>query len=489
MHLLLGLATDVFPAWTLVTRDAGAAACLNLTSSLGSGKVVTSQLDPKYASSREDYWNARESVYAPSCVVYPDSAQDVSVTLQAVRAADSRFAIKAGGHSPNDFFSSVDQGVLIDLGSMTAKSYDAASTLATYEPGSNWGELYEYYEQYGRTVMGGRLSGVGTGLALGGGLSYLSPQYGMACDSFRELEVVLPSGEIVTASETADPDLFFALRGGGGNAFGIVTKYTVQSRPVGNFFAGNIIYLFEQTDAVLLAIRDFIAYNADPKASILPTYEKLTTPDLTLNLDEVIVMFLVYDGEDPGTAFANFTSIPHLVSTLSIMTYPEVANLPLPLTAELTRADNIFRCGVHHIEDDSLETAFAAWVTWAETNKGSYVHTSFDIYPVPRSLTSASNAQGGNAMQMPDGPWFWVDYLLSTPPGLLETQYDAIQASFRELVASTPDAAGLPLFLNEASWDQDPLSTFSSFATLQQIKEKYDPDEFFTEKTGGWSFA
>jgi FAD/FMN-containing dehydrogenase len=281
----------------------------------------------------------------------------VSIAIQAIRAAGSRFAIKAGGHNPNNFFSFVDGGVLIDLGTMDANFYDSETMLAAYEPGSNWGELYEFYEQYDVTVMGGRLSGVGTGLALWGGLSFLLPQYGMSCDSFHEREVVLPSGEIVTASADSNPDLFLGLKGGGGNVYGVVTKYAVQSRPVDKFYAGVIFYLFEQTDTVIQEIHDFIAYNTYSKATILPTYEKLPTPDPSLNLDEVITIFLVYDGEDSGNVFGSFTKIPLLFDTLSIKTYPEVANMPIPLTAELTRAGTVFRSGVHHIEDDSYKEA------------------------------------------------------------------------------------------------------------------------------------
>ncbi|KAI4599050.1 hypothetical protein KJ359_002467 [Pestalotiopsis sp. 9143b] len=478
------------PVRGLFTRSAGTVACANLTSSLGAVKVVSTPLDPEYIATQQDYWNARQSVYTPACIVYAQSAQDVSVSLQAVRAAGSRFAIKSGGHNPNNFFSSVDGGVLISLEQMTDKSYDETSTLASYEPGSNWGELYSYYQPLGVTVMGGRLAGVGSGLALGGGLSYLSPQYGIACDSFRELEVVLPSGEIVTASASSNADLFLGLRGGGGNAYGVVTKYTVQTRPIGNFYAGNLVYVFEQCDAVLEAITDFIAYNNDPKASILPTYEKLSTPDVDLNLDEAIILFLVYDGEDPGTAFDNFTSIPHIIDTRSVKTYTEVVNMPVPLVAELTRADNVFRSGAHHVEDGSARLALDTWRAWAEDNKGSYIHTGLYLYPVSRSLTDASRAQGGDAMGLlPDGPWFWTAYDLATPPLLLDSVYDAIQDSFRDMVASTPDAEDLPLFLNEAAWDQDPLATFSTYSQLQEIKKKYDPDGFFANKTGGWSFA
>lgn len=466
---------------------AGPAACANITTQLGSSKVVSSELSLNYIESIE-YWSTLQDTYKPSCVVYPNSAQDVSIVLQAVRAADSRFAIKAGGHNPNTFYSSVDKGVLLDMSRMTEKSYDPETTLATYQPGGVFGDIYEYFAEYNRTVVGARLAGVGTGLALGGGMSYLSPQYGLACDSFRELEIVLPSGEIVTASNETNPDLFFASRGGGGNAYGVVTKYTVQSRPSGEFWAGNLIYAFPQKDNVIEAIGNFIQYNTDPKAAIIGTYEKLGTPDLNLNLDEAIIMFLVYDGPDPGDAFSNFTSITPLLDTTGVKTYVEVVNMPIPMSTELSRGANIFRVGVHRPGDGSYENALDLWREWAETNKGKYILLSLDFQPVPKSLTDASNAQGGNAMQMPDGPWFWLNYLISTPPGMSEADFNAVQASYRDLVKSSGNAEGLPLFINDANYDQNPLQTFSTFAKLQEIKKRYDPDNFFADNTGGWSF-
>ncbi|EEA23660.1 hypothetical protein TMatcc_006744 [Talaromyces marneffei ATCC 18224] len=488
--LLIGI--QIFSCiFTAAIATSDATACTNLIGSLGFGKVSSNPLDLRYIASREDYWNAQQSVYQPSCIVYPTSAQDVSIALQAIRGSGSRFAVKAGGHNTNNFFSSVDNGVLIDLSSLNAKSYDPSSALGTYEPGSTFGELYDYYTRFGRTVLGPTLAGVGTGAALGGGLSYLSPQYGMACDDFRELEVVLASGDIVNASPESYPDLFFGLRGGGGNAYGIVTKYTVQTRPSGQFFAGNLVYLFEHNDAVADAIRTFMQYNPDPKASIVATYLKLPTPDLNLNMDEAILMFLVYDGSDAGNVFNNFTGIPYLLNTMSIKTYPEVINMPMPFLTRLTRGDNIFRVGVHRVvDDDSYKIAINAWRNWAQRNKGYYELLTLDYEPVPKSLTDASNAQnGGNAMQMPDGPWFWISYILETPPSMSQADYDTVQASFAEMVDSVGNAEGLPLFINDASLDQNPLATFSTYSELQQIKAKYDPDAFFTQKTGGWSFA
>ncbi|KAH0389919.1 FAD-binding domain-containing protein, partial [Aureobasidium melanogenum] len=270
----------------------------------------------------------------------------------------------------------------------------------------------------------------------------------------RELEVVLPNGTIVTASPTENEDLFFADRGGGGNAYSVVTRYTVQTRPSGTFYAGNLIYLFKQTSHVLDAIHNFMKYNTDPKAAIIGTYEKLFTPAVSeLNLDEAVIMFLVYDGPDPGDAFANFTALPHLLNTLGPKTYPEV------------------------YKSIDLMTTYTGQPLKLRRN-------------VPKSLTDASNSQnGGNAMQMPDGPWFWLNFLLSTPPGISKTAYDQIQKSFRDMVNSVPNAEGLPLFINDASYDQNPLQTFSTYSRLRDIKRKYDPDGFFESYTGGWSFS
>lgn len=466
----------------------GPAACTNLSSTLGTAKVVTSDLNLDYIESQYDYWNAKQSAYNPSCVVYPTSAQDVSIALQAIKSASSRFAIKAGGHNPNTFFSSVDQGVLIDLKNLNQRSYDASTTLATYGPGGTFGDVYEYFAQYNVTVVGARLAGVGTGLALGGGLSYLSSQYGMAADSFRSLEVVLPNSSIVTASATQNPDLFFACKGGGGNAYGVVTQYTVQSRPSGTFTAGNIIYAFDQVEAIGQALASFTRYNTDPKAAVIGTYEMLGTPDLNLDLDKAGILFLVYDGPDPGDVFANFTSIPYLLNTVGPKTYLEVINMPVPLSTDLSRGDNFFRIQVHRIDDDSWNSTIAAWMAWSETMKGKYELMSLDWQPVPKSLTDASRAQGGNAMEMPDGPWMWFNYLLTTLPTMTAAEYAEAQEEFREFVGSIPNAEGLPLFINDAAFDQEPLRTFSTFETLKATKKRYDPDGFFANYTGGWSF-
>ena len=304
--------------------------------------------------------------------------------------------------------------------------------------------------------------------------------------------MVLPSGEVVTTSAKKNADLFLALKGGGGNAYGVVTKYTVQSRPIGTFYAGNLIYFANQTFAVLEAIRDFTRYNTDPKAAIIGTYEKLLTPGLGLNLDEACLMFLVYDGPDPGNLFDNFTRLPYLVNTLGGgKSYNDVVNLPLPGATNLAKGDNFFRNSVHHINDDTYMTAIDNWRTWADANKADYLLTSIDFQPIPKSLTDASKKQGGNALNLPDGPWYWLNFLITSPPLdlALNATYTAAQSRFKAMVDSVPNAKDLPLFPNDSGYDQNPLKTFTTYKTLQKTKKKYDPDNYFADYTGGWSFT
>ncbi|PWN26921.1 FAD-binding domain-containing protein [Jaminaea rosea] len=470
----------------------GQTACSQIQGSLGQGKVANPNLlNFQYQQSKNGYWNTRLNANNPACAVYPSSASDVSTSLKAIKAAGSRFAIKAGGHNPNANFSSTNNGVLLDMSKMTDKSYDPAKGTCTYQPGNKFGDLYEFYEQFGVTITGARLSGVGSGLGLGGGLSYLSGEYGLSVDGFQSLEVVLPSGEIVTASKTSYPDLFFAMRGGGGNAYGVVTSYTVTARKVGKFHSGLLVYALNETNRVLEAVHDFTRYNTNPKANLIATWEKIPLPDLNINLDEIFILFAVYDGEDPGNSYKNFTDIPHILDTRQVRSYVSTTrDLATPFATDISKGSNTFRVSVHAIDDDTYKQAYDQWRAWAQRPeiKSKYMLTSLDFQPVLRSLTDASKSQGGNAMDMPDGPWFWLNYLLTTPPTLSASDYNEIQESFKEMVNVVPAAKNLPLFINDAAYDQNPLPTFSTYQRLKSIKAKYDPDGFFSSKTGGWAF-
>lgn len=136
------LVTCLFALFTAAfAASAGDQACKTISGSLGTQKVATNSfLNIQYIASKV-YWNTRLGRANPACVVYPASSSDVSTALKAIKAAKSRFAIKAGGHNPNENFSNTDGGVLLDLGNMKDKSYDPTAGTCTYQPGNRFGDL------------------------------------------------------------------------------------------------------------------------------------------------------------------------------------------------------------------------------------------------------------------------------------------------------------------------------------------------------------
>ena len=310
----------------------GHAACDQITKQLGGSKVL-GPLNLAYTATVTDYWNKQQALNKPACVVQPSTTQDVVVIVKEIHAANSTMAIKAAGHNTNNFWSSTAGGVTIDMTKMTGKSYDADSETGTFQPGSEWGPLYEYYEQFNRAPVGGRLSFIGAGLALGGGLSHLSQHYGFACDNFRSLEVVLVDGSIVTATaDNEHADLFLALKGGG-NQFGVVTQFTVAVHPITDFWGGIVIYDGKYSPQLLELGRQFTNTNEDPRAAIIITHTVLGTPDLLEKLgisipglDTLVIVFNVYDGPDGTAVFQSFTDIPHVIDLRSKQKYSQLTS-------------------------------------------------------------------------------------------------------------------------------------------------------------------
>lgn len=153
-------------------------ACTRLKDDLGASKVSFPGLAPTWIDSTTHYYSHEQAANKPACVVAPTNATDVQAAVRAIRAANATMAVKAGGHNTNNEWSSVAGGILLDLKNLNDKSYDQHTETGFYQPGNRWKDLYAYYGQYDRVIVGGRLGSVGSGLALGGGLSFLSAEYG-----------------------------------------------------------------------------------------------------------------------------------------------------------------------------------------------------------------------------------------------------------------------------------------------------------------------
>lgn len=196
---------------------------------------------------------------SPSLIATCRSAEDVAAAIAWARTSDVPISVYGGGHSVNGS-AVVDSGLCVDLRGLRDVVVDPEQSTAQVGGGCTWGELDAATQAHGLAVTGGRVSTTGVGgLALGSGSGWLERRLGFTCDNLLEAQVVTADGRIVTASDTENPDLFWALRGGGGN-FGVVTRFTLRLHPVGPIvFGGMLMYPAPMGAAVLRNFRDFIA--------------------------------------------------------------------------------------------------------------------------------------------------------------------------------------------------------------------------------------
>jgi len=199
----------------------------------------------------------------PALIAMCESSDDVALALAYARDRGLPIAVRAGGHSVAGM-SLVDDGVVIDVRPMKDIEIDVEARVARVGTGVTWGELDMAAQEHGLATTGGRVSTTGVaGFTLGGGSGWLERSYGLACDNLLAAELVTASGDRVRASATENPELLWALRGGGGN-FGVVTRMELQLHEVGPMvFAGLAAYDPADGRRLARAFRDFHAPGPD----------------------------------------------------------------------------------------------------------------------------------------------------------------------------------------------------------------------------------
>jgi FAD/FMN-containing dehydrogenase len=194
----------------------------------------------------------------PRLIVRPAGTADVAATVLFARETGLPFSIRGGGHNVTGFGTN-DGGLVLDLSSLRTVHVAQDARIARVGGGATWGDVDNATHPFGLATPGGVLSTTGVGgLTLGGGFGYLTRKYGLCCDNLVSAEVVTADGRTVTASSEENPDLFWALRGGGGN-FGVVTSFEFRLHPVGTVVGGPVFYPIDRCGDVMRFYRDFIA--------------------------------------------------------------------------------------------------------------------------------------------------------------------------------------------------------------------------------------
>ncbi|TDL17542.1 FAD-binding domain-containing protein [Rickenella mellea] len=271
---------------------------------------------PQYTADNAHY--AVSSIQNSTCSIEPNTPQDVAEILRIVGRDDVRapFAIKSGGHAYNIGQSSTT-GIQLSLVKFNTVSYNPSTKTATIGTGLTWDQVYKQLEPIGVMVTGGRIPGIGVGgFSLGGGYSWKTDQFGLCVDTIVSFDVVLPSGQFTRVTNSSNPDLFFALKGGLNN-FGIVTAITFETHPQTLVWGGTLIYTRDVADQVNQVVASFDVNNTDLKAQIIaePT---------SIGGQFIYSVFLFYDAPNPPSGlFDPFLAIPAAQSAIKTQTFVE----------------------------------------------------------------------------------------------------------------------------------------------------------------------
>ena len=229
------------------------------------GEVITRE-HPQYDEARA-VWNGMVD-RRPQLIARCTGLADVAAAVRFARGSDLEIAVRGGGHNVGG--TAVCDGVVIDLSAMRAVSVDPAERIARVQGGALWGDVDHETQAYGLATTGGIVGHTGVGgLSLGGGIGWLMRKHGLTVDNLVEAEVVTAEGDIVRASNDEHPDLFWALRGGGGN-FGVVTSFRFALHPLGpTVIAGPVFWAADDTTDVMRFYREFVADAPDELGTVI----------------------------------------------------------------------------------------------------------------------------------------------------------------------------------------------------------------------------
>ncbi len=403
----------------------------------------------------------------PALIVRCRQTSDVVAALALARRAGLEVSIRGGGHNVAGR-AVTDGGVMIDLAEMKRITVDPGRATATAEGGVTWGELNDAAAEHGLAVTGGAISTTGiAGYTLGGGLGWLMAKYGLAADNLLAVELVTAEGEVLDVDADSHPDLFWALRGGGGN-FGVATTFTYQLHPVQMIVGGLIAHPIDAAPELLRFYRDAVANGPDD----LTVFAGLVhAPD---GSGTKLSALVVFHAGDPGEAERDLEPFKAWGSPLMV----EVGPMPYPVMNTLL--DAAFPTGslnywlssfTRGLPDELIEIAveqFAAVPSPMTAILLEHFHGAVTRVGVTETAVPHRD-EGWNLLL----PGVWLD----------PADTEANIAWGRETFAAMRPHFGTGRWLNYLGDDQADDAIRAAYGPnydrLVEVKRRYDPDNVF----------
>jgi FAD/FMN-containing dehydrogenase len=440
------------------------------------GERITAD-DADYDSARA-VWNGAVD-RRPKLIARCTGTADVLAAIRYARDHDLEIAVRGGGHNVAGT-AVCDDGVVIDLSAMRAVWVNGYGRAAAVQAGALWGDVDHETQAYGLATTGGIVSHTGVaGLTLGGGIGFLMRRFGLAVDNLLEAEVVTADGGVVRAAADEHPDLFWALRGGGGN-FGVVTSFRFALHPLGPMvLAGPIFWAADDTTEVLRFYRDFAAEAPDAYGSVvrLGTIPPLPVIDEDLHWRPAVAIVSCYAGgvEEGERALAPLRRYgAPLVDLLAPSRY---AAFQAGLDSSVPHGSHYYWKGttLSVLSDDAIDViAEHAYASGSPRSYAAIFHMGGAVARVPHDATPFAGRNVGHHMSI-DGVW-----LDRESADLASSEFAWARRFFAAL---QPHRAG-GVYVNFLDADDDTGRVRDAYgddaySRLAKIKAVYDPDNVF----------